>query len=107
VLPARRGRFPAKLRQFGRLLTIEMEDDGPGLFKAAMGKALVPGRRLDEGKKSHGFGLPIAHKLAELHGDRLDLAVSSLGGLKATLPLPAARPVQSGIAVSEYTRIPE
>ncbi|AXB75489.1 ATP-binding protein [Novosphingobium sp. P6W] len=83
-----------------------MEDDGPGLFKAAMDKALVPGRRLDERKESRGFGLPIAHELAELHGDRLELAVSSLGGLKATLPLPAARPVQSGIAVSEYTRIP-
>lgn len=71
-----------------------------------MGKALVPRRRLDERKESPGFGLPIAHELAELHGDRLELAVSSLGGLKATLPLPAARPVQSGIAVSEYTRIP-
>ena len=34
--------------------------------------------------------LPITRELAELHGGELDLAVSALGGLRATLRLPLA-----------------
>jgi signal transduction histidine kinase len=72
--------------------TIELaiEDDGPGLTAAAVGEALVPGRRLDERGDGHGFGLPITQELAELNGGRLKLDRSSLGGLRAVLALPAA-----------------
>ncbi len=67
---------------------IDIDDDGVGLGKAAMERALIPGRRLDEREDGHGFGLPIARELAELHGGSLELGTSPLGGLRATLLLP-------------------
>jgi signal transduction histidine kinase len=84
----------------GRTMHVSIEDDGPGLSGAAMEEAMVPGKRLDEREDGHGFGLPIARELAELHGGRLELAASVLGGLKVTLFLPADLPVQSAGEVS-------
>jgi signal transduction histidine kinase len=72
----------------GNMVRIVIDDDGPGLSSAAIDEALVPGRRLDERGDGHGFGLPIARELVELHGGRLDLGPSPLGGLRATLYLP-------------------
>lgn len=72
----------------GRTVRIDIDDDGPGLAEAAIAEALQPGRRLDERTDGHGFGLPIARELAELHGGSLWLEVSPLGGLRATLRLP-------------------
>ena len=72
-------------------LRIDIADDGPGLDAQALVEALVPGRRLDEGGDGHGFGLSIAHELAELSGGRLELMRSdALGGLLARLTLPRA-----------------
>lgn len=72
----------------GRWVCVHIDDDGPGLSDPAMAEALVPGRRLDERTDGHGFGLPIARELAELHGGTLSLGKSALGGLRATLQLP-------------------
>ena len=69
-------------------VTIQIDDDGPGLPQEAIDRALVRGSRLDEAGEGHGFGLPIARELAELHGGALDLGPSPLGGLRATLTLP-------------------
>ncbi|MHA0337166.1 ATP-binding protein [Sphingomonas aquatilis] len=66
-----------------------IDDDGPGLPEGGIAQALVPGRRLDERGDGHGFGLPIARELAELHGGALDLSPSPLGGLRVVLTLPA------------------
>lgn len=71
------------------LISIDIEDDGPGLSNEAILKALIPGQRLDEQGDGHGFGLPIARELAELHGGSLELGTSPSGGLRATLSLPA------------------
>ena len=72
----------------GKAVRIDIDDDGPGLTEAAIAEALQPGRRLDERTDGHGFGLPIARELAELHGGSLRLEMSPLGGLRATLRLP-------------------
>ena len=72
----------------GKAARIEIADDGPGLSRAMIDLALLPGRRLDERGDGHGFGLPIARELAELHGGTLSLGPSPLGGLSATLSLP-------------------
>lgn len=70
---------------------MRVEDDGPGLPPASIAEALQPGRRLDERGDGHGFGLPIAQELAELNGGQLTLSPSvSMGGLRATLSLPAS-----------------
>lgn len=72
----------------GKFVRILIEDDGPGLSAEFIEQALVPGRRLDEREDGHGFGLPIARELAELHGGSLELGASALGGLGVTLTLP-------------------
>lgn len=72
----------------GRWAEINIDDDGPGLDEDAAQAAIVPGWRLDERAEGHGFGLPIARELVELHGGRLALSKSPQGGLRAKLTLP-------------------
>jgi len=86
-------RFAASLvlitsRVEGKLVRIEVEDDGPGLTDAEIATAMRPGQRLDERREGHGFGLPIARELAELSGGSLELGRGARGGLKVTLFLP-------------------
>jgi signal transduction histidine kinase len=57
---------------------------------AQQAQVLLPGERLDESAPGFGFGLSITHELAELYGGSLDLSRAGLGGLRATLRLPAA-----------------
>ncbi len=72
----------------GAAVAVSIEDDGPGLDPQGIERALARGERLDEQGDGHGFGLPIARELAELHGGSLELDRSPLGGLRATLVLP-------------------
>jgi signal transduction histidine kinase len=83
-----KGRISVTAVEDGALLRIRIDDDGPGLSEEAMEQALVRGQRLDEREDGHGFGLPIARELAELHGGALDLRPSPMGGLRAMLTLP-------------------
>ncbi len=48
------------------------------------------GSRLDEAVPGDGLGLGIVRDVAELYGGSVSLADSTLGGLSATLDLPAA-----------------
>lgn len=71
---------------------LRVEDDGPGIERAAVRDVLKPGQRLDETVPGYGFGLPIASELAELYGGSLSLGASR--GLKGTcveVRLPLAR----------------
>lgn len=77
-------------RDVGRMVELVIDDDGPGLDRAAMDEALLRSRRLDERHEGHGFGLPIAQELAELNGGGLALSRAPAGGLRATLTLPSA-----------------
>jgi signal transduction histidine kinase len=74
----------------GGEVAILIEDDGPGLADDKVPEALRPGQKLDEIAPGYGFGLPITRELAELYGGGLELGRSDLGGVKATLTLPAA-----------------
>ncbi len=75
-------------RAEGRMIAIEIADDGPGISEDLLASAIEPGRRLDERGEGHGFGLSIARELAELHGGRLGLVNGVGGGLVVTLHLP-------------------
>jgi signal transduction histidine kinase len=66
-----------------------IDDDGPGLAPEARAEALRRGRRLDESRPGSGLGLSIVVDLAAIYGGSLRLASSPLGGLRATLRLPA------------------
>jgi signal transduction histidine kinase len=65
-----------------------IDDDGPGLDKAARQAALERGRRLDESRPGSGLGLSIVVDLAAIYGGSLELEDSPLGGLRASLRLP-------------------
>ncbi|MCC2663025.1 MAG: putative Two-component histidine kinase [Geminicoccaceae bacterium] len=84
----------------GAQLRLAVDDDGPGIAEHDRERVLQRGRRLDETTAGAGLGLAIVRDLAELYRGSLELTRSSLGGLCATLELPAAAPTAgSGQAI--------
>jgi signal transduction histidine kinase len=73
----------------GSMLVI-VDDDGPGLALELREKVLQRGVRADEAAPGSGLGLAIVADLVELYGGSIALDASPLGGLRATLRLPAA-----------------
>ncbi|WP_200372057.1 sensor histidine kinase [Rhodovibrio salinarum] len=71
-------------------LVIAVDDDGPGLPEDQRMAVFDRGRRLDTRVDGSGLGLAIVVELAELYGGTVALGDSDLGGLCATLTLPAA-----------------
>ena len=75
----------------GNVISIRVEDDGPGVDPDQRAFVLRRGARLDETRPGSGLGLPIVVDLAELYGGALQLSTSTIGGLLAELRLPADR----------------
>ena len=73
-------------------IEIAVEDDGPGIPEAEWQAIFDRGARLDTtGKPGTGLGLAIVRDVAEIYGGTVSLGRSEdLGGLEATLSLPAA-----------------
>jgi two-component system, OmpR family, osmolarity sensor histidine kinase EnvZ len=75
------------------VVDIIVDDDGPGIEADRREEAFKPFSRLDESRnqneKGVGLGLAIARDVARAHGGDLTLGTSPLGGLRATLSLPA------------------
>jgi two-component system osmolarity sensor histidine kinase EnvZ len=73
-------------------LTVEVEDDGPGIPEAEREQVFRPFYRLDHARNqdagSTGLGLAIARDIARIHGGDIKLSKSQLGGLKAVLRVP-------------------
>jgi len=71
---------------------IAVEDDGPGIPEAERQAIFDRGARIDTtGKPGTGLGLAIVRDVAEIYGGTIKLGESEdLGGLVATLSLPAA-----------------
>lgn len=82
--------LPADPALKARQLEIVVEDDGPGLTPEQLTQPIQRGRRLDETKPGSGLGQSIVADLAHSYKGTFTLAKSELGGLKATLRLPAA-----------------
>jgi two-component system osmolarity sensor histidine kinase EnvZ len=76
-----------------RWLLINVDDDGPGIPPAAREDVFKPFVRLDEARNQDeggsGLGLAIARDVARSHGGDIVLGDSPLGGLRATVRLPA------------------
>ena len=68
---------------------ITVDDDGHGLPADDANSALQRGVRLDSAEPGTGLGLAITGDLARLYGGTLILGRSDIGGLRATLRLPA------------------
>lgn len=74
----------------GDRLDIRIGDDGPGIAPDQREALILRGARADQQVPGTGLGLAIVDDLARLYGGRLALDTSSLGGLQASLNLPAA-----------------
>jgi len=76
----------------GKIMTIHIDDDGPGIPVERLEDAFRPFYRLDESRNqdhgNSGLGLAIARDIARAHGGDLTLERSARGGLRATVTLP-------------------
>ena len=70
------------------MLTIIVDDDGPGLPPEKREQVLKRGERLDEAVPGSGLGLNIVGETAELYGGALHLSESEQSGLRAQILLP-------------------
>jgi signal transduction histidine kinase len=73
-------------------LTIEVEDDGPGIAPQEIDRVFEPFHRGEPSRNREtggvGLGLPIARNIFRAHGGDVTLANRPMGGLKATVTLP-------------------
>ncbi|WP_262031779.1 ATP-binding protein [Microvirga sp. Mcv34] len=76
-----------------RWLVLHVDDDGPGIPPGMREEVFKPFVRLDEARNQDeggsGLGLAIARDVARSHGGDIVLGESPLGGLRATVRLPA------------------
>jgi signal transduction histidine kinase len=73
-------------------LTIEVEDDGPGIPPSELDRAFEPFHRGEPSRNREtggvGLGLPIARNIFRAHGGDVTLANRPPSGLRATVTLP-------------------
>ena len=72
------------------MVSILVDDDGPGIDADRRDGVITRGARLDESVPGSGLGLAIVQELVSLYGGSLALGTSPLGGLRVELALPAA-----------------
>ena len=88
-------RVEVRARADGAELSVTIDDDGAGLAPAQRAAVLQRGVRADEQVPGTGLGLAIVDDLARLYGGSVCLDASPLGGVRATLTLPAVRRQES------------
>jgi len=71
-------------------VTLDVDDDGPGLSAPDVARAFERGVRLDERQPGAGLGLSIVAEMAALYQGSIEASASPLGGLRMRLRLPAA-----------------
>ncbi len=69
---------------------LTIDDDGRGLDPVRRTQVLERGMRLDETAPGSGLGLAIVRDIVTAYGGKFHLDESPLGGLRATVALPAA-----------------
>ena len=74
-------------------LTVHVDDNGPGIPAESREDVFRPFVRLDEARNQDesgtGLGLSIARDIARSHGGSVHLSESPMGGLRATVRVPA------------------
>lgn len=80
----------------GDAIEIMVDDDGPGIPEQERARIFDPFYRLDRSRDratgGFGLGLSIAAKAVQLHGGRIDVSTSPLGGARFTIRLPGPEP---------------
>jgi signal transduction histidine kinase len=86
------GSARVSLVRHGGMARLRIEDDGPGIPDADIGRMTDPFTRGDpsrnKGTGGTGLGLALARAIAEQHGGTLVLANRPEGGLRAEITLP-------------------
>ena len=83
-------RIEIQLKAISGEISVSIDDDGSGVAEMERDNVLKRGVRADERVPGTGLGLAIVEDLASMYGGKLILEDSRLGGLKASLVLPAA-----------------
>ena len=78
-----------KASRTSAFVVVTVDDDGAGIDPSLRDAVLKRGVRIDEASPGSGLGLAIVRDLAELYGGSISLDASALGGLRATVSLPA------------------
>ncbi|CAA2141288.1 MULTISPECIES: ATP-binding protein [Methylobacterium] len=79
-------------RTEARSFLVSIDDDGPGIAVESREEVFKPFVRLDDARQDaggSGLGLAIARDIARAHGGDVALHDSPLGGLRATVRIPA------------------
>jgi two-component system, OmpR family, osmolarity sensor histidine kinase EnvZ len=75
-----------------RFITVNVDDDGPGIAPEYREDVFRPFYRLDDARNQDeggaGLGLAIARDIARSHGGDVSLGTSAMGGLRASVRLP-------------------
>lgn len=78
----------ARISSHDGMVSLQVEDDGPGLPVEAHDVVLQPGARWDEARSGSGLGLAIVKEMVLLYGGQIKLEASAEGGLRIQLTLP-------------------
>ena len=65
-----------------KMLTIIVEDDGPGIPEEKIREVMLRGVRADEQVQGHGIGLAVVRDLVQLYHGKLELGHARYGGAK-------------------------
>ena len=87
------GKVHIDARHGAKWLTITVDDNGPGIPERSRDDVFKPFFRLDQARNLNasgtGLGLAIARDIARSHGGNVTLSDSTMGGLRATIRIPA------------------
>lgn len=83
-------RVVVRLGRDDQMVTVTIEDDGPGISPEKRDMVFTRGERIDETVPGSGLGLGIVKDLADLCGGAIALESAEGGGLRAILRLPRA-----------------
>jgi signal transduction histidine kinase len=84
-----------EMRREGEVAVVEIDDDGPGIPEALLGRVFEPFFRVDPGRRKSrpgaGLGLAIAKEILDQAGGTITVANRSEGGLRQSVRLPVLR----------------
>jgi two-component system, OmpR family, sensor histidine kinase PhoQ len=86
-----RGRLRVAAAVQDRVLTLTVEDDGPGIADADAQRVLQRGARADQSVPGHGIGLAVVRDIVAAYDGDIRISRSALGGTAVTLTLPGSR----------------
>jgi signal transduction histidine kinase len=94
------GRVIVRTRALGDRVSIEVEDQGPGIAPAHRERIFDPFFTTKAPGKGTGLGLSLAYRIVENFGGTIELRDAPGGGALFAVTLPRSRPKSSGIEVA-------